>query len=276
MPAVVITTDGRVLAPGGVREMYPGPLVPPVVERPISPKGIATLLQAAKDAGILGVGDDFTGGAILIGGAAARLQIAVDGVTYDLVGDANAAVSCPLTGNCPDAVPGTPAAFTRFWHRVLDLAGWLEPELGPEQAHGPASYAVIVGPPPEPWPNAVPAVWPATGPALDAFGAPVRGEPGTRCGVAAGDLAAALRPFRLPTDYAPVATARQRDPRPTGVLSPATMILRPDRRVARPPGGAERAHLAGFRPGGSGDPGLMASMPPLKSETIPHHVAPAA
>ena len=209
MPAVVITSDGRVLTPGGVREMYPGPLVPPVIERPISPKGIATLLQAAKDAGILGVGDDFTGGAILIGGAAARLQIAVDGVTYDLVGDANAAVSCPLTGNCPDAVPGTPAAFTRFWHRVLDVAGWLELELGPEQAYAPASYAVIVGPPPEPWPNAVPAVWPATGPALDAFGAPVRGEPGTRCGVAAGDLAAALRPlFARATELTPfVATA---------------------------------------------------------------------
>ena len=209
IPAAVVTTGGRVLTPGGVPAVYPKPLVAPIVERPISPKGIATLLQVAKDAGILGVGDDFTGGAILIGGAAARLQIAVDGVTSDLVGDPNTPVACPLTGNCPDAVPGTPAAFTRFWHRVLDLAGWLEPELGPEQAHVPASYAVIVGPPPEPWPGAVPMVWPVTDPALDAFGAAVRGEPGTRCGIAAGDLAAALGPlFAGATQLTPfVATA---------------------------------------------------------------------
>ena len=209
LPALVVTTDGRVVTQGAVREIYPGPLVAPIVERPISPNGVAALVQAAKDAGILRQDADFTGGAMPLGAAAARLQIVVDGVTYDLVGDANAAVPCPPTGGCPDAVPGTPAAFARFWHRVLDLAGWLEPELGPEQAHVPASYAVIVGPPPEPWPGAVPMVWPVTDPALDAFGAAVRGEPGTRCGIAAGDLAAALRPlFAGATQLTPfVATA---------------------------------------------------------------------
>ena len=94
------------------------------------------------------------------GAAAARLQIVVDGVTYDLVGDANAAVPCPPTQACPEAVPGTPAAFARYWYRLLDMAGWLESELGPEQAYAPASYAVIVGPPPEPWQGATPSSGP--------------------------------------------------------------------------------------------------------------------
>jgi hypothetical protein len=195
LPQLVVTTDGRILVQGAVIEIYPGPLVAPVIERPISPRGVAALIGAAKDAGILRVGGDFTGGATPLGAAAARLQIVADGVSYDLVGDANAAVPCPPTEACAQPVPGTPAAFAAFWYRLLDMASWLEPELGGEQAHLPASYAVIVGPPPEPWPGAVPLVWPVVEPALGAFGAPVRGEPGTRCGIAAGDLALALRPL---------------------------------------------------------------------------------
>ena len=96
------------------------------------------------------------------------------------------------------------------------MAGWLESELGPEQAYAPASYAVIVGPPPEPWEGATPVVWPVAEPPLGAFGAPVRGEPGTRCGIAAGDLAAALQaPFAGATQLTPVRGHGngQRDPR---------------------------------------------------------------
>ena len=209
LPVLVVTADGRVLTPGPVREIYPGPLVAPFVERPISPNGVAALLQAAKAAGLLGPATDFTGGAMPMGAAAARLQIVVDGVRYDFVGDANAAVPCPPTQPCPEAVPGTPAAFARFWYQLLDMAGWLGPELGPEQPYAPASYAVIVGPPPEPWEGATPVVWPAADPPLGAFGAPVRGEPGTRCGVATGDLATALgRTFAEATVLTPfVATA---------------------------------------------------------------------
>jgi hypothetical protein len=204
LPVLVVTADGRVLTPGPVREIYPGPLVAPFVERPINPNGVAALLQAAKDAGLLGPGTDFTGGAMPMGAAAARLQIVVDGVTHDVVGDANAAVPCPPTQACPEVVPGTPAAFARYWYRLLDMAGWLEAELGPEQAYAPSSYAVIVGPPPEPWEGATPVVWPVAEPPLGAFGAPVRGEPGTRCGIAAGDLAAALQaPFAGATQLTP-------------------------------------------------------------------------
>lgn len=209
LPALVVTTDGRVLVQGPVREIYPVLLVAPIVERPISPGGVATLLQAAKDAGILRPDGDFTGGALPPGAAAARLRIVVDGATYDLVGDASAAVPCPPSETCPEPAPGTPAAFATFWYQLLDVAGWLAPELGPEQAHVPASYAVIVGPPPEPWPGATPVVWPVDDPALGAFGAPVRGEPGSRCGIAARDVAAALHgPFAGATQLTPfVATA---------------------------------------------------------------------
>lgn len=195
VPALVVTADGRVLTPGVMIQIYPGPLVAPIVERPISPAGAAALLQAAGDAGILVAGGDFTGGALPAGAAAGRLRIVVDGATYDIVGDTNAATPCPPDRSCPDPVPGTPAAFATFWYRLHDMTSWLAPELGPETLHVPASYAIIVGPPPEPWEGATPVAWPVADPALDEFGDPVRGEPGTRCGVAAGDLADALRPL---------------------------------------------------------------------------------
>lgn len=195
LPVTVVTADGRVLTQGAMIEIYPGPLVAPIIERPITANGVAALLQAAKDAGILVQGGDFTGGAMPLGAAAGRLRIVVDGVAYDLVGDTSAAVPCPPGESCPEPVPGTPAAFATFWYQLLDMASWLGPELGPETDHVPGSYAMIVGPPPEPWEGETPVVWPVADPPLDAFGAPVRGEPGTRCGIADGDLATALRPL---------------------------------------------------------------------------------
>jgi len=195
IPVLVVSADNRVLTQGAMIEIYPGPLVAPIIERPISANGVAALLQAAKDAGILVEGGDFTGGAMPLGAAAGRLRIVVDGVTYDIVGDTSAPVPCPPGERCPEPVPGTPAAFATYWYQLLDMASWLEPELGPEAGHVPASYAMIVGPPPEPWEGETPVVWPVANPPLDAFGAPVRGEPGTRCGIADDDLATALRPL---------------------------------------------------------------------------------
>jgi hypothetical protein len=209
VPVTVVTSDGRVLTQGPIPEIYPGPLVAPILERSISPKGVAALLQAAKDAGILRQDGDFTGGALPPGAAAGRLQVVADGVSYDIVGNTGAAAPCPQGGACPAPVPGTPAAFATFWSRLLDMGSWLGPELGPEGPHAPTAYAIIVGPPPEAWAGATPLVWPVTEPALDAFGKPVRGELATRCGTADGDLAAALRPlFAQATQLTPfVATA---------------------------------------------------------------------
>ncbi len=160
-----------------------------------SAPGRCRLLQAAKDAGILDPGTDFTGGAMPMGAAAARLQIVVDGVDPRPRRRPERRRSRARRRKPARAVPGTPAAFARFWYQLLDMAGWLGPELGPEQPHVPASYAVIIGPPPEPWEGVTPVVWPVR--ILPcAFGAPVRGEPGTRCGIAAGDLGRRSRTLR--------------------------------------------------------------------------------
>ncbi|MDA8237148.1 MAG: hypothetical protein M0T75_04550 [Chloroflexi bacterium] len=195
LPVLVVTADGRVLTPGAVVEIYPGPLVAPIVERTITPAGVGALVAMARDLGLLRADGDFTGGAAVPGGMSARLQVVVDGVTYELVGNADAPGACPPGAACAEPEPGTPAAFATFWGRLLALSAWLAPELGAEGPSAPRSYAIIVGPPPEAWPGAVPIVWPAIEPALDRFGSPVRGEAATRCGIAGGDLAAALRPL---------------------------------------------------------------------------------
>jgi hypothetical protein len=195
-PSLLITADRRAITTGPVPAIYPGPLVVPLLERPISEAGWRTIVDAARAAGLLTGQADFSGGALMPGGIAARLEIVVDGVRYDLVGDPSQLVRCGEGIGCPDPAPGTAAAFAAFWMRLTDLGGWLAGEIGPETAHEPSAYALLVGPPPAEAPplDQPPATWPLATPLAD-LGRPVRGEPSLRCGIVSGVDAAALRPL---------------------------------------------------------------------------------
>ena len=52
-PTVLITGDGRVITQGAVPAIYPGPLLPALVERTITEDGIQTLLAKADELGLL-------------------------------------------------------------------------------------------------------------------------------------------------------------------------------------------------------------------------------
>lgn len=194
-PDLLITADRRAIITGPVPAIYPGPLVAPLLERPISEGGWRSIVDAARAAGLLTGQADFTGGALMPGGVAARLEMVVDGVAYELVGDPSQLVRCGEGIRCPDPAPGTPAAFAAFWMRLTDLGGWLGAEIGPETRYVPEAYAVLVGPPPAEAPplDQPAATWPLATP-LAGFGLPVRGEPSLRCGIASGADAAALQP----------------------------------------------------------------------------------
>ena len=53
-PSVLITADGRVVTPGAVPAVYPGPLLPAQRERTITAEGIQAVLVAAQQAQLLG------------------------------------------------------------------------------------------------------------------------------------------------------------------------------------------------------------------------------
>jgi hypothetical protein len=99
-----------------------------------------------------------------------------------------------ITAPC-DPAPGTPEAFAGFLVRLMDVASWLPGQLGPERAHTPAGFAILVGPPPveEPGLSGPPVQWPLDG-GLATLGAPLADGSGGRCGSVIGADAVTLFP----------------------------------------------------------------------------------
>ena len=193
LPSIVVTLDGRVLSGGAMPAIFPGPLVNPVVERQLTAAGWAKIVTAARAFGLLSGARDFTGGALPPGSMTARLQLVADGRVHDLVGDPSRIMVC-VTTPC-DPQPGTPEAFGGFLSRLGDLGSWLGTDIGAEQMHVPAGYAILVGAPPADDQGLVqPAIdWPLAG-GFATFGKALADGSGGRCGTITGADAAALRP----------------------------------------------------------------------------------
>jgi hypothetical protein len=195
-PSIVV--DRAVLiTQGPVPAIYPGPLMPNLIARPISEAGIAAIVAAARAAGLLDGPTDLTGGS-MPGSQTGHLLFVIDGVEREVLGDPNRQIVC-ITTPC-EAAPGTPEAFGGFWGRLSDPTGWLGSELGPESRYEPERLAVLLT---EPRLDATIqpsiAAWPIDGELLkfgSVFAAP-QGTPPVRCGVIEGDeVAAALAAFR--------------------------------------------------------------------------------
>ncbi|MEN9644036.1 MAG: hypothetical protein RL238_705 [Actinomycetota bacterium] len=60
IPTLLVSGDGRVVQTGATPAIYPGPLLPALMERSIDEAGIQTLLAAAKDAGLLASPPDYS------------------------------------------------------------------------------------------------------------------------------------------------------------------------------------------------------------------------
>ncbi len=203
LPQVLITLDGRVLAGGAVAAIFPGPLVNPITERQLSADGWARIVDAARTAGLLGLNGDFTGGQMPPGSQVTRLELVADGRLYDLRGDASRQIAC-VQAPC-NAPPGTPEAFAGFVNRLGDLATLVGAgNLGPEQLHTAAGYAVLVGGPPDDQGLEQPVIdWPL-GAGFAAFGKPLQDGSGGRCGTITGTDVGLVRPaFTAATQITP-------------------------------------------------------------------------
>ena len=203
MPQVLITLDGRVLAGGAIPAIFPGPLVGPITERQLTADGWARIVDAARAAGLLGFNGDFTGGQMPPGSQVTRLELVADGRVYTLTGDASRQIVC-VQAPC-NAPPGTPEAFAGFVNQLSDLATLVGAgNLGPEQLHNPAGYAVLVGGPPDDQGLAQPVIdWPfAAG--FGVFGKPLLDGTGGRCGTITGADVGLVRPaFTAATQITP-------------------------------------------------------------------------
>lgn len=191
-PIVRITGGGIVVMAGPVPEIYPGPLVPSLLGRSITPAGQSAIVDRARALGLLTGQADFSGRNSMPGSVNGRIELTVDAQRVIINGDPLAHIECVTTPCEPE--PGTPAAFGELWRMLIDLPAWLSAELGPEMMYRPPAYSLLVGPAPGPEQGLTqaPMDWPLDQ-AIGTFGGPVAN--GTaRCGTIDGGAADTLRP----------------------------------------------------------------------------------
>lgn len=83
-PTLLVSGDGRVFEPGMQTLEFPGPLLSPVMVRPISAAGIRKVIRLAGDAGLLAAPPDYSlpGGMMVADAPTTVVTITVGGQTY--------------------------------------------------------------------------------------------------------------------------------------------------------------------------------------------------
>jgi hypothetical protein len=187
----------RVIVPGPIPAIFPGPILPNLQQRSISRNGIDAIVAAARAAGLLDGPTDLIG-APLPGAQIGHLLFVIDGAEREVVGRTDSQIVC-ITTPC-EAAPGTPEAFGGFWSLLSNLEAWIAGDLGAQTPYDPERLAILLT---EPAVDATlpptSAAWPLEGP-MSKFGvvfSTPQGLPPVRCGVVEGDeLAAVLTAFR--------------------------------------------------------------------------------
>jgi hypothetical protein len=136
-PRLLVTGDGRVIQSGPVIAIYPGPLLPNLLQRSITETGIQRLLDLADEHGLLG-DVTYTRPDNIADAADTVVTITVDGETFEHRAYA-------LGGGGPDGGE-TDAARARLFDFVVaatDLAsGPVADEIGPEEPYRSDSYLI--------------------------------------------------------------------------------------------------------------------------------------
>jgi len=195
LPTVAVYSDGRILTPGIVDAIYPGPLVLPVAVRDVGTAGAAAILAAIKAAGL---DQPATAGPGVPGDSGTNVfTVVVDGVT----------TTTRIAGNGPPGQPGRPIASgdagreaaLALLQRLIDPTDtWGQPSAA-DSVYAPEGYRVYIAPGAPSGDSTVtrpPVAWPLATPLAD-FGTPAvpdRGIAGLRQGVVLGADAATLAP----------------------------------------------------------------------------------
>jgi hypothetical protein len=141
LPVFALYSDGRLVVPGPQIEIYPGPALPNLQVRTVSPEGIQAILAAAKAAGLLGPDRHYD--AIRVADAPTTIfTVLADGVRHTV------SVQALGTEQSPDASPEEIAArakLSALQSKLSDLSSWLPAgSLGKESAYRPVEMRVYV------------------------------------------------------------------------------------------------------------------------------------
>ena len=193
VPSVSVYADGRILTPGAVDAIYPGPLVPPVSGRSVGAAGAANILAAIHAAGL-----DVAGGSHEPGNPDMGTTV----ITVIIDGTPVVSRFTGLGGGPPGPHPdasGSPntGAVLDLLNRLQDPAETWGGAATAATPYVPVAYRIFVAPgAPAGDPPAAPVAWPLATPLAD-FGTPAvpdRGIPGLRSGIVSGQDEAALAP----------------------------------------------------------------------------------
>lgn len=199
LPIVEVLSDGRILTPGPVDAIAPGPLLPVVQVRDTGPAGATAIIAAIRAAGL---DKPATGGPGIPGDSGTdTFSVTIDGTTTDtrLVGGGPGVggPGGPGLGGSPD--PARAAAFDLLNRLTDSTVAWGDAN-GQPTPYPPSGYRVFVipgAPTTDPATAQKPVAWPLATP-LDAFGTPAvpdRGIAGLRQGAVLGPDAATLGPI---------------------------------------------------------------------------------
>lgn len=199
LPQVTVLADGRILTPGAIDTIYPGPLLLPVEVRDVGQAGAAAILAAIRAAGLDKAGVGAGGGGGIPGDTGTTVFLVnVDGtqVTNRLV----------LGGGLPGRPGGAgspdpaAAAASDLLSKLMDPGETWGASSAPSTTFVPVGFRVYVAPgaPASDGTLTEPTVaWPLSTP-LDAFGVaavPDRGIAGLRQGVVLGADAVSVAPL---------------------------------------------------------------------------------
>jgi hypothetical protein len=193
LPVVLVTADGRYITEGPQIAIYPGPLLPNVQERTLTPAAIAALLDSVRDKGLLeDASYDFAG---IADASSTVLRITVDGVTSTVSAYALAEAGAEDAMGQPldEATADGRAALRSF---VDELTGLPDSAFSDDGHAYEATELRIISTPyvPQPAEDWMPVEWPLDDLAT-AGEAPIPGDDALRCQVISGDDVETVMPL---------------------------------------------------------------------------------
>lgn len=198
LPAVSVYGDGTVIVPGPVPAIYPGPALPNLQRATITPAGMQLLLEAARDAGLLGPDAHYDMGGIM-DASSSEFTVNADGAIHTISAYAlfESGGREPENPGAEPAVIEARAKLLVFQNQLGQLEALLGPEVGDATPYVPTALQLLVSdgaPVDEQALGQEPIEWPLETP-LATFGEPMAALiMGERCGVVTGSDVDALLP----------------------------------------------------------------------------------